>query len=257
VTCRVKPERFGVAATEDEIVEAENRRVEHTAYVAYAGEPRTFREAMRAPAAKQWEMAIKKELEQSKRMGTYAWVPELRAGRKEIGSRWVLKEKRDGDGSLASYKARVVAQGFLQVLGQDFNATFASVARFTTLRALFAIAARNDWELHQVDVKGAYLQGELDEEIYMRVPEGADEPGKEGWFRRLLKPLYGLKQAGRQWKKKLDQIMSELGFEKRAGDECVYVKRAGNAVVIVVVVYVDDMAVAGSRSHVQASSHSA
>ena len=88
-------------------------------------------------------------------------------GRRIVGSRWVFKEKRDGKGKLVKHKARIVAQGFSQVPGQDFNATYASVAKFTTLRALLALCARENWELHQVDVQSAYLQGDLEEEIYM------------------------------------------------------------------------------------------
>jgi hypothetical protein len=119
---------------------------------------------MRSPVSKQWEKAMSDELAQLKKMGTYAWVPEAPQGCRVVGS---LKEKRDGEGDLATYKARTVAQAFSQVPGQDYNATFASVAQFTTLCTLFAIAAHEDWELHQVDVRGAYLQGDLDEEVYM------------------------------------------------------------------------------------------
>ena len=96
-------------------------------------------------------------------------------------------------------------------------------------------------------MKGAFLQGELDEEIYMKPPEGVVVPGKEGWLWKLLHVIYGLKQAGRQWKKKLDQIMRELGFTKSAADNSLYVKREGGFVMLVVLVYVDDMTVAGSR----------
>jgi hypothetical protein len=187
------------------------------------------------------------KLAQLKKTGTYSWVPQVPQGRRVVGSRWVYKEKRDGEGDLAVYKARVVALGCSQVPGQDFNATFASVARLTTLRALFAIAAREDWELHQVDVKDAYLQGDLDEEVYMRVPEGFVEPGKEGWLWKLEKALYGLKQAGRQWKIKLEGVLREMGFTKSAADDCLYVREENGEIEVVVLVYMDDMAVAGRK----------
>jgi len=193
---RKETKHFGIEATEEEIRKAESQRTEHQAYVTYASEPRNYYEAIQSPASKQWEKAMSAELAQLKQTGTYAWVPEAPQGRRVVGSRWVLKEKCDGQGDVVTYKARVVAQGCSQVPGQDYNATFASVARFTTLRALSAIAAHEDWELHQVDVRSAYLQGDLEEEVYMRVPDGAVKPGKEGWLWKLRKALYRLKQAG-------------------------------------------------------------
>ena len=243
---------FGEKATEEDIEEALGHHVEHRAYIAYANEPKTYQEAKASPCSKQWEKAISDEIAQLKATGTFEWVKEVPKDRKVVGSRWVFKEKRDEKGNLAKYKARVVAQGFSQVPGQDFNATFASVAKFVTLHVLLALCAREDWELHQVDVKSTYLQGDLEEEIYMRVPEGAVEPGKEGWVWRLLKAIYGLKQAGRQWKKRLDTIMKELGFNKSAADDCLYIKTVDGLIEVVVLVYVDDMTVAGPKlKHVE------
>jgi len=111
------------------------------------------------------------------------------------------KRKQDGNGNIIKLKARIVAKGFNQVPGQDYDLTFASVTKFMTLHTLLSIVAHENWELHQVDVVGAYLQGILDKEIYMEVPEGIKENGQEGWFWKLLKALYGLRQAGWQWKK--------------------------------------------------------
>ena len=167
-----------------------------TAYVTYAGEPRTIQEALQSPNLKQWEKAIQMEYEQLKWTGTFEWVKNLPDGQKAVCSKIVLKEKHDGDGNIIKLKAQIVAKGFDQVPGQDYELTFASIAKFTTLRTLLSIVTHEDWELHQVDVVGAYLQGDLKEEIYMEVPEGVKEKGKSGWFWRLKKVLYGLKQAG-------------------------------------------------------------
>jgi hypothetical protein len=112
---------------------------------------------------------------------------------------------------------------------------------------MLAIAAHEDLELHQVDVVGAYLQGDLDEEIYMTPPTGLNIPGKKGWCLRLHKPLYSLKQAGRQWKKKLDEVMAHLRFVKSNIDKCLYILRDKGQVVLLVLVYVDDAAVASKE----------
>jgi hypothetical protein len=104
-----------------------------------------------------------------------------------------------------------------------------------------------DMELHQVDIVGAYLQGDLDEKIYMTPPAGLNIPGKKGWCLRLHKPLYGLKQAGQQWKKKLDKTMVHLCFVKSNADECLYVLREKGQVILLVLVYVNDTAVASKQ----------
>ncbi|KAJ3476999.1 hypothetical protein NLI96_g10770 [Meripilus lineatus] len=221
----------------------------YIAFVAFYGEPSTFRQAQLSPHSKKWMEALQKEYNQLKATGTFEWVSELPKGRKAIGSRVVYREKHDGEGKIDKFKVRIVAKGFSQVPGRDFNPLFvsSSVFRTTTLRTLLSLVAHEDWEIHQVDVVGAYLQGDLDEEIYMEVPEGVEEEGKtEGtWWWKLLKALYGLKQAGRQWKKKLDEVMKEFGFTKAVADECLYVLRnKEGTITLLVLVYVDDMTIA-------------
>ncbi len=129
--------------------------------------------------------------------------------------------------------------------GKDFVEIFSAVARFTSLRTLLAVAAHQGWELHQIDVVAAYLQGSLDEEIYMEVPDGVKEKGKLGKYWRLKKAIYGLKQAGRQWKLTLDSAMKDLGFVKSDADDCLFILRREGKVVLLVLVYVDDMAITG------------
>ncbi|KAJ3485148.1 hypothetical protein NLI96_g5163 [Meripilus lineatus] len=221
----------------------------HVAFAVFHGEPLNFRQAKLSPHSKKWMEALQKEYNQLKATGTFEWVSELPEGRKAIGSRVVYREKHDGEGKLDKFKVRIVAKGFSQVPGRDFNPLFvsSSVFRTTTLRTLLSLVAHEDWEIHQVDVVGAYLQGDLDEEIYMEVPEGVEEEGKKNgtWWWKLLKALYGLKQAGRQWKKKLDEVMKEFGFTKGNADECLYVLRNNEGIIIILVlVYVDDMTIA-------------
>jgi len=112
------------------------------------------------------------EYEQLKQTGTFQWVKNIPNGQKAVRSKIVLKEKHDSDGNIVKLKARIIAKGFDQVPGQDYELTFASMAKFMTLRTLLLIVAHKDWELHQVDVVGAYLQGDLDEETTWRCRKG-------------------------------------------------------------------------------------
>lgn len=157
----------------------------------------------------------------------------------------------DSTNKSTRYKVRVVARGFTQVQGVDYNETFASVSRMESLRAILHIAAVNDWEIHQMDVKTAFLHGTLDEDIYMEQPEGMEEPGKEDWVAKLEKSLYGLKQAGRMWMQKLHQSMTAEGFEQSTADHSLYLRKTQTGQTMASV-HVDDMAVAGtSKSEIE------
>ncbi len=129
-------------------------------------------------------------------MGTYT-KEDLPAGRDTIGCKWVFLKKYDEDGNISRYKARLVAQGYSQIPGVDYTETFAPVVRLESVHATLGIAAIKDLKISQMDVKGAYLNGELEEEIYMRQPEGYDDGS--GRVCRLHKTLYGLKQSGCKW----------------------------------------------------------
>ena len=128
---------------------------------------------MRTEQANEWEKAVKAELDQLCSSGTFKWVPYVPSSCRTIGSHFVFQTKRDGDGNVIRYKARIVAKGYSQVPGQDFDVTFASIASLTMLQALLSMATREDWAIHQVDVVGAYLRGDLSEEIYLEPPDGA------------------------------------------------------------------------------------
>ena len=161
--------------------------------------------------------------------------------KKAVGSQIVFKEKLDGHGNQVKFKARIVAKGFLQVPGEDFTETFSSVAKFNTLQIFLTLAVFMDYEIHQVDVVAAYLRGNLNKEIYMRVPDRVEKLGL-GRFWLLKKALYGLKQARRQWKKRLHEVLLKLGF---IHDDYLYLKCENGKITLLVLVYVDDMAVAG------------
>lgn len=153
------------------------------------------------------------------------------------------------DGSIDKYKARLVVKGYKQKEGIDYFDTYSPVTRITSIRMLIAIAAVNNLEIHQMDVKTAFLNGDLNEEIYMEQPEGFVAPGKERKVCKLVKSLYGLKQAPKQWHEKFDNVMMSNGFRINECDKCVYVKGTEKGYVIVCL-YVDDMLIIGSNNDI-------
>jgi hypothetical protein len=214
-------------------------------------EPRTLRDALKHPDADLWYQAAVKEMEAHIENGTWELV-KLPPGRKAIGSRWVFKVKRNADGSVERYKARVVAQGFSQRPGVDFDETFAPTTKWAALRIIFALAALEDWELESVDISNTYLNGELkDVEVYMRQPEGFAEKD-DTWVARLLKGLYGLKQGGREWFKRLEEVLSQLGFSRIRSDSSIFIWEK-DGVQVICPVFIDDITFASkSKSKIAA-----
>ncbi|KAG3088370.1 hypothetical protein PI125_g18375 [Phytophthora idaei] len=151
-----------------------------------------------------------------------------------------LVVKYTGTGEIDRFKARLVIKGFLQEYGIDYNEIFSQVIRMEVLRPLLTIAALLDLEIHQMDVKTAFLNGFLEEEIYMAQPEGFKIPGKEHLVCKLLKSLYGLKQAPRVWYQTLSAFLESLGFCKLIKDSCVFCRTRGN-VACYIAVYVDEL----------------
>ena len=139
------------------------------------------------------------------------------------------------------YKACIVAKGFRQEYGVDFDEVFSPVVKMTTLRFLLGVVALEDLELLQLDVKTAFLHGDLDEEIYMEQPQGFASPGREHLVCRLCKSLYSLKQAPRQWYRTFDEFVQSLGFLRSDEDHCLYSKDAPDGSPIYLILYVDDM----------------
>ena len=207
-----------------------------SAKTAVLGDPISYHDALSREDRESWQKACNEELETLKKFGVYEEVPQPH-DRKIVGSKWVFRMKMGPDGQIERYKARLVAQGFSQVEGIDYNETFAPVTKFNSIRLLLALSARFDWEIHQMDVKSAFLNGELDEEIYMRPPPGYKSTPGTVW--RLKKTLYGLKQASREWYKKLSHELDTLGFSRIQADHCVFYKNV-NGHHIVIAVYVDD-----------------
>jgi hypothetical protein len=156
-----------------------------------------------------------------------------------------LQAEKNAEGEVIKHKARLVAKGYVQKQGVDFEEVFAPVARLDTVRLLLAIAANRGWQVHHLDVKIAFLNGDLEEEVCVSQPEGFEVKGKEKHVMKLSKALYGLRQAPRAWNIKLDKCLKGLKFTKCASEPAVYTRGTGrNAVVLGV--YVDDLIVTGS-----------
>ncbi|BBN69627.1 ADP glucose pyrophosphorylase large subunit 1 [Prunus dulcis] len=162
-----------------------------------------------------------------------------------VGVKWIFKVKLNLDGSVQKNKARLVAKGYTQKPGIDFNETFAPVARLDTVRTLIALAAQKRWKLFQLDVKSAFLNGVLQEEVYVDQPPGFVVQDKEDRVYRLKKALYGLKQAPRAWYEEINSYFTAAGFQKSPSEATLYVKAAESGILIVSL-YVDDIIYTGS-----------
>ena len=208
-------------------------------------DPRTLREALARPERLQWWAAAQAEFNSLQKAGTYRLV-QLPQHRTAIGCKWVFKTKRGAQHEVIKLKARLVAKGYSQQPGVDFKEVYAPVSRYSSIRALTALVAHYDWEFHQMDVKSAYLNGDLEEEIYMEQPEGFIVEGKEDWVCRLDKSLYGLKQAGRTWHHKIDMALKRQGFTSLHADQCIYVRRTTSDLIIIAL-YVDDLLLASDQ----------
>eukprot|EP00253_Pinus_taeda_P021492 PITA_21492 len=167
-------------------------------------------------------------------------------GKSVVTSRWLYKVKHAADGSNEKFKARFVARGFSHVEGVDYEETFAPVARYTSIRSIISIATKMGWKIHQMDVKTAFLNGFIQEEVYIEQPQGFEVHGKESHVCRLKKALYGLKQAPRAWYSRIDTYLQGMGFTKSEADPKLYFIVIGEEPLILVL-YVDDLVITGAE----------
>jgi len=204
-------------------------------------EPATYHDAICHP---EWQHAMAEEIAALERTGTWDLVP-LPSHARPITCKWVYKIKTRSDGSLERYKARLVARGFQQEHGRDYDETFAPVAHMTTIRTLLAVASVRAWSISQLDVKNAFLNGELHEEVYMRPPPGYLVP--DGNVCRLRRSLYGLKQAPRAWFQRFSSVITAVGFSPSAHDPALFVHNSSRGRTLLLL-YVDDMLITGDDS---------
>ncbi|CAI7912254.1 unnamed protein product [Closterium sp. NIES-53] len=205
--------------------------------VEMPGEPATLKEALESSDAEEWKNSMESELKSIEENSTWELV-ELPEGRKAITSKWLFKIKSDADGKIERYKSRLVAKGYQQKEKVDYKELFAPVVKPTTLRTLLAGAAIKGWVVKQMDVTTAFLNGVLEEEIFMAQPEGFDDGS--GRVLKLKKAIYGQKQAPWQWYLKLRIVLEEIGFTPSTADHSLFMLGEGEQRSFMVV-YVDDI----------------
>jgi hypothetical protein len=172
-------------------------------------------------------------------------LEELPDGHQAIGLKWVFKLKSNGDGQVVKHKACLVAKGYVQKEGVDFCEVFAPVARLKSVCLLLAIAAHHSWEVH-MDVKSAFLNGDLKEVIYVQQPPGFIDNNNSGKVLQLHKALYGLRQAPRAWNAKLNSTLLSLGFKRCISKHGIYI-RGNTEHRLIVGVYVDNLIITGAN----------
>lgn len=204
-------------------------------------EPKNVKDALSSDDESKWREAMKEEYDSLLENDAWILVDRPR-DRKVVKNKWVFKLKRGADGEQCRFRARLVAKGFSQEYGIDYDETFSPVIRNSTFRALLALATELNLDIDHVDVVTAFLNGDLEEEIYMEQPESFVKQGQSNKVCLLKKAIYGLKQASRVWNKKLHNVLIEIGYKRSNYESCVYSKITENGMVIISL-YVDDIVI--------------
>ena len=207
--------------------------------------PLTRKQALKSPQFEQWHMAEQKEIDSIQSKGVFQ-PAQLPRGKKLLRTKWVYKIKHGSKGEIKSYKVRLVACGYAQIFGVDFDETYSPVARMTSLRILFAISAQLGLRIHQMDVDTAFLNAPVTEDIYIRPPEGFPIPSNMNCF-KLKKALYGLKQSPREWYNHINGFLHKINFKRLDAEPCLYFREDDDDNTICIIsLYVDDLVIAGS-----------
>ena len=207
--------------------------------------PESLSAALRSPNADRWKAAAQSEIESLHKKKTWTLVDELPPGKNLVSSKWVFTHKRDGNGKIVRYKARLVARGFSQRQGIDYEEVFSPVVRYGSIRVLLAAANQYNMEVDQLDVKTAYLNGKIDSEVYMSQPEGFEDSQRPHAVCRIQRSIYGLKQSGRCWNSAFNQFLKSCGYVRSVADPCIYIKNIADNVVLLAL-YVDDIIIASN-----------
>ena len=210
-----------------------------------AAEPTSLEEALQSPEADQWRLAMDEEIASLAANDTWTLQPAP-PSIKPIPVKWVYKEKRDANGNIERHKARLVVKGFHQREGIDYDEVFAPVSKYSTLRTVLAIAADLDLEIHQLDIKTAFLNGKLDEDVYIQQPPGYNYDNPD-LACKLNKALYGLKQASRAWHRTLKTEIESMGFKESTADPGLFIKPSSPPAYLLI--YVDDILVITNNTY--------
>jgi histone deacetylase 1/2 len=205
--------------------------------------PTTFKTAISQSV---WQEAKFEEITALQLQGTWSLVPPP-PDKNIVGCKWIYKIKKNSDGSISRHKACLVAQGFSQQCGLDYDETFSPVVQHSTVRIILSLAASFHWKLRQLDVKNAFLNGELQEEVYMHQPQGFIDTTHPEYVCKLQKSLYGLKQAPHAWNSKFTSYLPSIGFHMSHSDPSLFIKKTDSHLVILLL-YVDDIIITGFDS---------
>lgn len=204
--------------------------------IAELGTPISYEDAVSSPDHKQWEKAIQEELEALEKNNVWT-LTKLPQDKNVIDSKWVFKIKRNQDGNISRYKARLCARGFNQKEGIDYNETYSPTVRYDSIRVIISLAAKYKLKIKQFDIKTAFLYGKLEEDIYLIPPEGINVP--DDVVCKLNKSLYGLKQSSRNWNLTFNNFIKSFGFIQNRADSCVYKCKYKDTFTLLLI-YVDD-----------------
>ncbi|RVW49080.1 Retrovirus-related Pol polyprotein from transposon TNT 1-94 [Vitis vinifera] len=204
--------------------------------------PNTIQEALKIS---EWKKAVQDEIDALEKNGTWT-ITDLPVGKRPVGCKWIFTIKYKADGSVERFKARLVARGFTQSYGIDYHETFAPVAKLNTIRILLSLAVNQDWCLQQLDIKNAFLNGDLEEEVYMEIPPGFEESMAKNQVCKLQKSLYGLKQSPRAWFDRFTKAVLKLGYKQGQADHTLFVKKSHAGKLAILIVYVDDIILSGN-----------
>ncbi|UYV62645.1 hypothetical protein LAZ67_2001397 [Cordylochernes scorpioides] len=213
------------------------RAISYACYV-HDQEPLNYEDAIVGQNSKQWKLAMDDEFNSLMKNQTWTYVT-LPSDRKAIACKWVYKIKQNADGSNKMFKARLVAKGYSQKPGLDYGETFSPVVKFDSIRTILSLCASLDMEMIQLDVKSAFLNGDLEEELYMEQPQGYENPDFPNHVCSLQKSIYGLKQSPRMWNKKFHEFLIKFDLKPSISDSCVYTMKCKQAYILLAI-YVDD-----------------
>lgn len=211
--------------------------------------PFTYHDAITGRDHLKWKQAISNEIQNLYNNEIFTFVKFVPKNKTLISTKWVFTLKRDSNNNVIKWKARLVARGFKQRYGIDFNLTYSPTLNIDALKLIIAFAAKFSWDIMQLDIKAAYLNAELDTDIYVTIPQGDPNFGRGYW--KLNKALYGLRQSGRQWNLTITNFLIKNGYTQLISEKCIFKKIKNNKLICIIGLYVDDMVITGEEDEIK------